>query len=145
MIREFHKDEIDAVMQLWLNAVTKSHPFIPREYWLEHYKVVRNEHLAAAKTFVYGDHGRLKGFVSILEDAFIGALFVDSESWGQGIGTKLIEWCQEHYPYLELAVYSENESAVSFYKKCGFQVIRKQINGGTGRPELAMCWRAETG
>lgn len=140
MIREFHKDELDAVMQLWVNSVTKANPFIPREYWLEQYRVVRNEHLSEAKTFVYGDHGRLKGFISILEDSFVGALFVDADNWGQGVGTKLVEWCQERYPHLELSVYKENRRGVEFCKKCGFQIVREQMNSDSGKPELAMSW-----
>lgn len=140
MIREFHKDELDAVMQLWLNAVTKAHPFLPREYWLNQYRIVRNEHLSMAKTYVYGEHGRLKGFVSILENSFIGALFVDADNWNQGIGTKLLDWCKERYPHLEVNVYKESENTVKFYTKHGFTVDREIKNANSGHPELFMVW-----
>lgn len=143
MIREFHKDELDAVMQLWLNAVTKAHPFLPREYWLNQYKTVRNDHLAMAKTFVYGEHGRLKGFVSILENTFIAALFVDGSNWNQGIGTKLIEWCQTQYTHLEVTVYQKNEDTVRFYQKHGFTVEREQKNLASGEQELLLSWKKE--
>ncbi|WP_101696675.1 N-acetyltransferase [Clostridium minihomine] len=143
MMREFHKDELDAVMQLWLNAVTKAHPFIPRDYWLNQYKIVRNDHLSMAKTFVYGEHGRLKGFVSILEDSFIAELFVDADNWNQGIGTKLIEWCKEQYPHLEVNVYKQSENTVHFYEKHGFIAERELKNSATGADELFMSWKKE--
>lgn len=143
MIREFHKDELDAVMQLWLNAVTKAHPFLPREYWLNQYKIVRNEHLSMAKTFVYGEHGRLKGFVSILENSFIGALFVDADNWNQGIGTMLLDWCKERYPKLQVNVYKESDNTVNFYTKHGFTVDRELKNTNSGHQELFMIWNKE--
>ncbi|WP_085833731.1 N-acetyltransferase [Clostridium merdae] len=143
MIREFHKDELDAVMQLWMNAITKAHPFISREHWLNKYRTVRNEHLSMAETVVYGEHGRLKGFVSILEDSFIAALFVDADNWNQGIGTKLIEWCQEKYTHLEVNVYKKSENTVHFYTKHGFTVEREQKNSDTGEQELFMTWKKD--
>lgn len=140
MIRNFHKDELDVVMQLWMNSVTESHSFIPREYWLQQYTTVRNDHMSAAKTFVCGEFGRLRGFVSILEDAFIGALFVDPEYWHEGIGTQLIQYVQERYDRLSLSVYCKNTGAVSFYQKHGFQIVKEQPDGATGEMEYSMEW-----
>lgn len=143
MIREFHKDELDAVMQLWMNAITKAHPFIPREHWLNQYRIVRNEHLSMAETVVYGEHGRLKGFVSILEGSFIAALFVDADNWNHGIGTKLIRWCQEKYSHLEVNVYKKSENTVHFYTKHGFVIDRELTNSDTCEQELFMTWKKD--
>ncbi|WP_215186189.1 GNAT family N-acetyltransferase [Paenibacillus albidus] len=93
-------------------------------------------------TFVYKQQEEIKAFISILNDSFIGALFVSQEHQGQGIGRQLLDYCQTRYPSLELDVYAENKSAVDFYKRCGFVIKGEQRNESSGQLEYAMAWTA---
>lgn len=140
MIKELEQAKTDAVMQIWLDATLDAHCFIPEKYWLENYQIVRERYLSAAKTFIYEEDNVLKGFISILEDFFIGALFVAKEHQQQGIGMKLINFCKERYPKLELTVYVENTAAVDFYKQCDFVIQTEQVNEDSGFKEYLMVW-----
>ena len=139
MIKEFEQAKTDAVMKLWLDTTIDAQRFIPEKYWLDNYSIVRTRYLPAAKTFIYEEDGIVKGFISIMEGFFIGALFVAKEHQKQGIGFKLITHCKALYPYLELAVYVDNIGAVEFYKLCGFTIQTEQTNEDSGLPEYIMA------
>lgn len=137
-INEMKDSQIEEVMDIWLASTIQGHPFIPRDYWQDSYKVVKEQYLPIAKTFIYEEDEKIKGFISIIEGSFIGALFVDIHSQGKGIGKALLEYCKGQYETLELAVYIENEKAVEFYKKQGFSVIMEQENEDSKRREYIM-------
>lgn len=59
----------------------------------------------------------IKGFISIIDDSFIGALFVDNAYQGQGIGQSLINTAINQYKSLSLAVYKDNVNSIHFYLK----------------------------
>ena len=95
MIRKATSADIDKIMQLWLETNTKAHAFIAPEYWQKHFDEVKNKYLPQAETFVYEDKHQLKGFISILLDNFVGALFVDTRYQRQNIGTKLLDYARK--------------------------------------------------
>ncbi|MBS7528497.1 N-acetyltransferase [Fusibacter paucivorans] len=134
-------DEIEAIMHIWYDATIKAHPFIPATYWRGNYEIVKNEYIPNSETFLYCDGSETKGFISIIERAFIGALFVDPAYQGQGIGMQLLSYVLNKYDNLSLAVYIQNENAVSFYQKMGFSVISEQLNSDSQVPEYLMSTR----
>jgi putative acetyltransferase len=140
MIKEFHQSEVDEVMHIWLDTTTAAHSFIPEKYWIGNYNIVKEQYLPLSKTFVYQEALTIKAFISIIENTFIGALFVAKEYQGQGIGLKLINHCKLQYSKLELAVYVKNIGAVNFYKRCGFKIQKEQVNEDSGFKEYVMCW-----
>ena len=137
-IRKIKREEIEQVMELWKTSTIKAHSFIEKEYWENNYEVVKNIYIPMSETFVYDDGEEIRGFISIINKEFIGALFVDIDYQGLGIGSKLIDYVGDKYNKLELAVYKDNESAVKFYKKKGFKIIEEQKNEDSGFYECIM-------
>ena len=84
------------------------------------------------------EKGIIKGFISVIDKEFIGALFVDNNYQGLGIGSKLIRYVDSIYDELTLTVYKENSRAVKFYKSIGFNILDEQINDDTGSIEYYM-------
>jgi putative acetyltransferase len=89
---------------------------------------------------LYLEGNEIKGFISIINKEFIGTLFVDVNSQGNGTGSKLIERVKEIYDYLELSVYKDNKASVCFYNKVGFTLIREEINEETNKVECIMSY-----
>ena len=137
MIRKLENNDIDRVMDIWLRSTVKAHHFIEKEYWEDNYDTVKNIYIPMADTYVY-EKDEIKGFISIINNEFIGALFVDNESQGQGIGKALIKYVQNKYGVLNLAVYKDNYKSVEFYKKVGFKIKSENINEDTNFPEYIM-------
>ena len=57
---------------------------------------------------------------------------------GKGTGTRLLKLAQKMRGTLELSVYAENERAVEFYRKHGFEVVGQAVEEATGHLELTM-------
>lgn len=142
MIKELrlNTDEINKIMKIWKEATIKAHEFIPEEYWLKSYNVVKEKYIPMAETYVYLEESEIKGFISIIGGEYIGALFVSIACQGKGIGRKLIEYAKGTYDDLTLAVYKKNEKGVNFYRKVGFVVKHEQTNEETNEQEYIMVF-----
>ena len=138
MIRNIENKDIDKIMNIWLRSTIKAHDFIPKEYWENNYNTVKNVYIPMAETFVYEDEECIKGFISIINNEFIGALFVDIDFQNSGIGKKLINYSINKYKNLRLAVYKENKKSVEFYINRGFKIIKEDINEDSGHKEYIM-------
>jgi len=141
MIRKLIPQDIRAVMDIWISTNITAHDFIAEEYWEKNYDIVEKEYLPAADTYVYEEEQEIKGFISILNDLFVGGLFVDENSQGKGIGKALLNYVKEQYNELELCAYADNYKAVNFYKHCGFIVTEQQPNEDSGYLEYNMKWK----
>lgn len=140
MIRKATAKDIDKIMQIWLEANTKAHAFIDSAYWQKHYDEVKNNYLPQAETFVYEDKHQLKGFISILLDNFVGALFVDTRYQRQNIGTKLLDYARKQKSSLNLKVYALNQPAIRFYQKNDFKILAEKYDEAAQSKELIMGW-----
>lgn len=138
MIRILETKDIDKIMDIWLNSTIDGHKFIDEKYWIDNYDTVKNVYIPMSEVFVYEDNNDIKGFIGILNNEFIGALFVDKNSQGLGIGSKLINYAFNKYNKLNLAVYKDNENAVKFYINKGFKIINEQQNEDSGFIEYIM-------
>ena len=138
MIRKLENKDVDKIMTIWKESTIKAHDFIDKQYWEDNYETVKNIYLPMSETFLYVDQDKIKGFISIIENEFIGALFIDVNYQGEGIGSKLIDYVTKKYGELELAVYKDNERAVKFYKNKGFKVIKEQESENSNFKEYIM-------
>lgn len=140
MIRKATAQDIEKIMQIWLSAGCKAHHFISEDYWKSRLNEVRNVYLPQAETYVFEDKHQVKGFISVILDNFIGALFVDNAYQKKNIGTKLLEYVRQNRSSLTLKVYAKNMSALRFYQKKDFKIITEKKDEQTGEDELIMSW-----
>ena len=138
MIRKLNEADIDKVMDIWMKSTIKAHDFISKEYWQNNYNTVKEVYIPMSETFVYKDVQGIKGFISEINNEFIGALFVDIDFQGNGIGKQLIDYAVSKYGKLQLAVYKENKKSVEFYINRGFKIIEEQINDDSKHVEYIM-------
>ncbi|CNH59649.1 N-acetyltransferase [Yersinia pekkanenii] len=160
MIRTYQRGDLDALMQLWLASTIAAHPFIAEQYWHESAPLVRNTYLPTAHTWVFlpievkpevpkvkpeasGGGNPIAGFISILEEQLVGALFVAQPFHGHGIGQALMALAQQHYSALTLEVYQRNQRAYRFYCKQGFILVGKTYNAETKNTILTLHWQRQ--
>lgn len=139
MIRQLQKNDMDQVIQIWLEGSIQAHDFISEDFWESKVDDMRQIYLPAAETYVYEDEGGIKGFISLYENT-VAAIFVSPSSQGQGIGNKLIEKAKELRKTLRLTVYKANDRSITFYERCSFRCLSEQIDDHTGFPELVMVF-----
>lgn len=136
MIRKIREEDTTKVMTIWTKGNFYSHPFIDRDYWISNFNKVKEEYLKKSETYVYTENGEIKGFISILENNYIGALFVKQEYLRKGIGRKLINYCKERKHNLTLQVYEKNVDATLFYLAMGFKNMKIQVDANTRRKRI---------
>ncbi|MBD3895834.1 GNAT family N-acetyltransferase [Halomonas sp. ML-15] len=137
MIRDFRPGDMDAVIDIWLDASIAAHDFIDAGFWRSKADDMREVYIPASETYVY-DHGQVvKGFFSLHGDA-LAALFVAPACQGQGIGSALLERAKRLRSELTIDVYKENRKTIGFYESCGFEAITETVCEYTGHRELVM-------
>ena len=108
-IRVMKEEDIDSIMDIWIQENISAHNFIDEKYWKTNKDKVQNQ-ILKSKTFVYEDENEIKGFIG-LSGNYIEGLFVKSQYQRRGIGKELLKHCKGIFWSLILKVYSENEAA----------------------------------
>lgn len=140
MIRRLNKSDIEQVSKLWLASTKRAHPFIDVNYWDERLPKVKDLLASQAQTYLYIDKHQIKGFISLLENGYIGALFVKPIYQSQKIGSKLLRYVLRNKTSASLNVYTQNEPAIKFYRFHGFKIIQEKQDLSTQAQELIMAW-----
>ena len=144
MIRKFETQDLDAVMQIWLQANLDAHAFIPASFWEAHFEMVRDL-LPQAELYVHEDAAtrQIDGFIGLTENHIEG-IFVAESARSKGVGKSLLEYAKSCKPYLTLSVYQKNERALAFYRREKFVVQSEGIDEDTNEAEIQMFWTQQT-
>lgn len=143
MIRPSTAADIEKMLTIWLEGSKQSHGFVKEEYWQKMLPSVRKYYIPNTESYVFEDKHKIKGFISTIDEQYIGALFVDPQYQRQKIGTKLINYVKNMYPMLSLKVFTKNKDALRFYQKNGFKIMSEQTDESTCEQELLMSWMME--
>lgn len=138
MIRKFKKEDIEQVMQIWLQSNLEAHPFIEPEYWENHYEETARM-IPGAEVYVYTQEERITGFIG-LSGEYIAGIFVEGGARSRGCGRQLLEYVKQRHGRLTLHVYRKNARAAGFYRREGFMEENVQCDEHTGETELRMVW-----
>ncbi|WP_107758480.1 N-acetyltransferase [Dickeya sp. Secpp 1600] len=141
MIRPYRPQDLDPLVRLWLESTTRAHPFISPRYWRESEELVRGHYIPHSQTWIYEDEQGIGGFISVMDQRFIGALFVHHNLYGQGAGAALMQHIQHRFPMLSLEVYQQNHRACAFYRKQGFITVQENYQHETRSRLLIMHWQ----
>ncbi|MEV9616206.1 N-acetyltransferase [Aliarcobacter butzleri] len=140
MIRKLDKNDINQLLQIWLEVNIKTHNFIPKEYWEEQYDNVK-ELLPNSEIYVYEENEKTVAFVGVIEN-YIAGIFVSFSFQSKGIGKKLLDYIKEFKKELSLNVYVKNISAIKFYQREGFIINSQNIDEETKEQQILMMWKS---
>lgn len=140
MIRDFTKNDLSIIMQIWHDTNIQAHSFIAKEYWTGNYELVK-EMLPQAELYVYEDDstGQIEGFIGLTGD-YIAGVFVRNGVRSNGIGKQLLDYAKNIKPTLRLHVYQKNTRAIRFYQREHFLIQSENIDDSTNERELVMTW-----
>ncbi len=138
MIRLAEQQDLDRIMEIWLEGNLQAHDFVDPDYWTGCFQEVR-EAIAQADVWVWDENGRVEAFAGMVEH-YLAGLFVSGAQRGKGIGGLLLEYIKKQRFPLTLHVYSRNAGAVQFYERHGFGTVSEYIDLETGQPEREMIF-----
>ncbi len=140
MIRRCIDNDIDRVMQIWLNTNIQAHSFISAYYWQSNFDIVKGM-LPHAEIYVHEDNctKQMDGFIG-LNNSYIEGIFVKETMQSKGIGRQLLNHVKEVNSTLKLSVYQKNEKAIKFYLREKFKIQSENVDENTGEKEFLMFW-----
>lgn len=139
-IRKANKEDINRVMNIWLQANLEAHNFVDPNYWKDNFAVVKQE-IQSADIFVVEVKNEIVGFAGLKED-YLAGIFFDQKVRHQGLGTELLNYLKQRYPQLILDVYQKNLAAINFYRKNGFKIIQEKEYQNQNLNEYQMMWKS---
>lgn len=143
VIREFRKNDLNTIMQIWCDTNIQTHNFISKEFWTDNYEMVE-EILPQAEVYVYEDDcdHRIEGFIGLTDD-YIAGIFVRNGAQSKGIGKQLLDYVKNIKSGLSLSVYQKNVRAISFYQREHFVIQSENIDDDTAEKEFVMAWNRQ--
>ncbi|MBQ4437527.1 GNAT family N-acetyltransferase [bacterium] len=137
MIRNFKESDIHDIETVYEKSNNALALNVSLDFFKKDKKKFVTSTLRSCKNSVYEHDGKVVGVVSSSADCIEG-LFVLPEFWGRGIGTELLNSAMSGKDELFLQVYANNERAVRFYKKNGFEISGSGVCQMTSLPYFEM-------
>jgi putative acetyltransferase len=127
--KDFHE-----IVAVWEASVRATHHFIPEEYIQQIKPLLLNEYLDAVDLrCIRNASGQIIGFSGIA-DGKIEMLFIHPDWFGQGAGKSLVRYAIQHQNAEAVDVNEQNDPAVGFYQRMGFEVVGRSATDSLGKP-----------
>ena len=122
------------VVEVWEASVRATHHFLT-EADIQFLKPFVGDGLRALAALmgVRDGDGRVVGFIGV-EGGKVEALFIHPAWRGRGIGRQLLTYAIETLGASQLDVNEQNDQAVGFYRRMGFEVAGRSEVDGMGLP-----------
>lgn len=137
MIRKFKPTDQDQTLTVWYNASVVAHDFLGEDFFTKERKAIVENYFPVTEKWVYEFNGCVVGFIAMIENE-VGAIFVDPDVQGQGIGRVLMDHVRQSRDFLELDVFKNNHIGRRFYDHYGFRFVHESIHEETGQPQLRL-------
>ncbi|MCR9064280.1 MAG: acetyltransferase [Cytophagales bacterium] len=128
------KTEYKEVVNVWEASVRATHHFLKEED-IEYFKpLILNMYLDAVELrCIKNNENNIVGFMGVAEGN-LEMLFIHPEYRGKKIGQTLLNYSIEKLNVTKVDVNEQNEQALGFYKKNGFEVIGRSELDSSGKP-----------
>ena len=133
-ITEIKAEDLPRVVEVWEASMRATHHFLT-EADIQYIKSLVADDLAQVETLlcVRDGDGHAVGFIGV-EDDEVAALFIHPDWRGQRIGRQLFTYAVETLGATRVDVNEQNDQAVGFYRRMGFEVAGRSAVDGLGQP-----------
>lgn len=129
-----HPSDYPRILEVWEASVRATHHFVAEEDILSFRPLVQDilphvPHLACVRD----EQGTAAGFVGVSADK-VEMLFIHPGWRGQGAGSRLLKHAVENFGASTLDVNEQNDQAVGFYLRMGFEIAGRSELDDFGKP-----------
>lgn len=139
IIRLYKNSDLSDLLTVWESATKLAHPFFTESFLEQERYNIPNIYLPNANTWVVVGNNNIVGFIALIGNE-VGALFVDPNYHGQGLGTTLMNKAQSLHSTLEVDVFKKNHIGRRFYDHYGFRLQSENIHEDTGNKVLRLLF-----
>lgn len=133
-IDNIKKTEYNEVVNIWEASVRATHHFLKEED-IQYFKpLILNTYLDAVELkCIRIEESKIIGFLGVA-DQNLEMLFIDPDYRGKQVGKTLLNFSIEKMNVRKVDVNEQNDQAVGFYKKCGFEITSRSELDASGKP-----------
>jgi putative acetyltransferase len=142
-IRQYEQTDLEAVLSSWEVATRLAHPFMTDDFIAQERINVAEVYLPNTDTWVVEIDRKVEGFIALMGNE-VGALFLQPEFHGRGIGRALMDKAQELHGNLEVEVFKKNAIGRKFYARYGFEHLEEKSHEPTGQITLRLKFAANS-
>lgn len=142
-IRKYHVSDLDSVLNAWEAASRMAHKFLTDTFLEQERRNIAEIYLPNTETWVAEVDGVVIGFIALMGNE-VGAIFLQPDCHGKGIGKALMDKAQELHGNLEVEVFKENSIGCDFYSKYGFVPLAEKFHEPTGQQLLRLVFNARS-
>lgn len=139
-IRQYISNDLADVISSWESASKIGHPFLSDEFLKQERSNIPAVYLKSGETWVAEIDNSVVGF-TILHGSDVGALFVDSNFHGSGVGYALMNRAKEIHGDLTVDVFKDNLIGKKFYSRNGFRFVREYYHEQSGMIMLCLEYK----
>lgn len=133
IIRPATAIDYPVIMEIWESAVSATHHFLEPADFNLFKTLIPESFLPQLDVFIIEElDGNMPAFFSVSEDN-LEMLFVHDSARGKGIGKRAIAYVLEHLKVFKVDVNEQNQQAVGFYLKMGYQQVGRSEQDGMGK------------
>ena len=135
------QNDFAELTRVWEASVRATHDFLPENYITLLRHLLETRYLGAVNLFCTRDsHLRITGFAGTTPGK-LEMLFIAPDHRAMGLGKKLLDYAIKHFQITELDVNEQNQQALGFYERQGFEVVGRAEVDGLGRPHPMLRMR----
>ena len=136
-VRPYHHADLADLLSAWENASRIAHSFLEDEFFPEERKRIPELYLPKADTWVLEVNTLVVGFISLIGNE-VGAISLQPDYQGKGLGKLLMDKAREIHDDLEVEVFKKNSIGRRFYARYGFKLIEEKTHEETGEQILRL-------
>lgn len=129
------KNEYSHLLDIWESSVKATHQFL-REGDIDFFKNIIQEKDIFSHTdlsCIRDGKDEIIGFMGVSGNE-LDMLFISPSVMKQGVGRRLLLYAIHNLGVTRVDVNEQNEQAIRFYERFGFQVISRSELDGNGKP-----------
>lgn len=131
-IKPCNENDYQTLVEIWERSVRSTHEFLTEKDIMEIRESLISKYFKEVSLYMIFDEETIAGFIG-LYDHNIEMLFVDSNSMGKGLGSKLLDFAKS-LGADSVDVNEQNPRALGFYQAHGFRVVCRDEYDNDGRP-----------
>ena len=136
-IRQYQSADLEGVLEAWEVATRLAHQFMSDEFIAQERINVANIYIPNTDTWVADLDGQVQGFIALMGNE-VGAIFLQPNYHGRGIGKALMDKAQSLHCDLEVEVFKKNSIGRKFYTDYGFKLTEEKFHEPTGQQVLRL-------
>ena len=127
-------EDFPRVVDVWEASVRATHHFVS-EADIQFFKPLVRDALPhmAERACVCAEAGQIAGFIAVAKRK-VEMLFMHPAWRSQGGGGRLLRYAVRTFGATTLDVNEQNEQAIGFYLRQGFEIVGRSALDGTGKP-----------